>query len=435
LALVLDPSSPSLKWVQSGSTDQTLAVFRLNATDEDVRVDTVGLQIATTSDPGQVMASNTPQDLAKVTLWVGSTKVGETVFTANDYATATLSGVTVPKDGQLLLTVKGDIGSIAIGGPARPGHLVLVNYDASASSDETNTGAVGVGMSSGVTVGSGGSDTASNGARIARGIPTLEKIALSSSELTLGDGSGKTLYKFKVSAPSGTNGVSLYKFTFDVATSSSHADVTTGKALSTYRITDFEVFCYSDGSFINASCGSFDNSGRLNQGGLAQATVEKDDDTSTSGLNVAANTVPTQLDITFNPTDSAGGSTAEAIRVPAGETRWFVLRGTVTGSASTSALNAVVRLEGDATFASLNNAAGSSAGTSNDLTAVGDNWTTGRYIFATTASLVDAWDDDDFIWSGNSTNTTQSINDYDWFNGFLVPGLPTGGTLTETLKN
>jgi hypothetical protein len=87
-------------------------------------------------------------------------------------------------------------------------------------------------------------------------------------------------------------------------------------------------------------------------------------------------------------------------------------------------------MDGDATFASLNNAAalGDLVGEDNDLTSLGDNWATGRYIFATTASATDAWDNDDFIWSGNSTNTSQSIVDYDWFNGFLVPGLSNSDT-------
>ncbi|MEK7121435.1 MAG: hypothetical protein AAB857_01880, partial [Patescibacteria group bacterium] len=112
-----------------------------------------------------------------------------------------------------------------------------------------------------------------------------------------------------------------------------------------------------------------------------------------------------------------------------------------TGASSTPAITA--KMQGDAQFASLNDAGdgenvSGSSDTATSQAAVGDNWTTGRYVFATTANIVDNWDDDDFIWSGNSTNTAMSISTYDWFNGFLVPGLSNtdvGTTETLTLTN
>jgi hypothetical protein len=278
LTLSLDSSSPSLKWIQSGTTDNTLAVLRLNATNEAIRVDTIGLQMSTSTtniaDAGIGNASNTPQDLSKVTVWQDSTKVGEAVFSANDYATATLSGVIVPKDGQVLLTIKGDVGNIGVGLAARPGHLVTVNYDAQSSSDKTNLGAVGVGISSGITVGSGGSDSASNGARIARAIPTVAKLS-TSGHFT--NASGQTLYKFSVAAPSSGNGVSLYKMTFEVATSTTNTvdQAQTATHGSTFLVTNFRLYCYSDSGFTSPSCNSFDNSGLLNQGGLANASHDR----------------------------------------------------------------------------------------------------------------------------------------------------------------
>lgn len=431
LAISLDSSSPSLKWLQAGTTDNTLAVLRLNATNEAISVNTLGLQIATSTGNGVAyggMASNTPNDLSKVTVWNGSTKVGEAVFSASDFATATLTGVTVPKDDQVLLTIKGDIGNIGIGLAARPGHLVVVNYDADNSSDKTNTGAVGVGLSSGLTIGSGGSDSASNGARIARSIPTISKLDLGTSKFA--NNTNQTLYKFSVSAPSSGNGVSLYKMTFEVATSSTELN-DGAQHPANFKVTNFRLYCYSDSGFSSPSCNTFDNSGLLNQGGLANASHDRLG-ADNANAPVYSSTSP-RVSVLFNPTDATGGSTAEAIRVSAGTTKYFALIADATGGTSTPSIS--TKMDGDATFSSLNNSTGSlgdrTTGVSEgglDLTSGGDDWSSGRYIFATTAANVDAGDDDDFIWSGNATNTSQSIVDYDWFNGFLVPGLSNGDT-------
>ena len=457
LAFALDPSSPSLKWVQAGATDQTLAVFRFNATNEDVRVDKLHLQIATSTDAAAVMASNTPSDVTKVSVWDGATKVGESVFTSTDYATVTLSNVIVPKNGQKLLTVKADIASIGTSLAGRPGHLALVNYDASGSSNcmggvgtSCQRGAVGVGLSSGVAVGSGGSDSNTNGARIAKAVPAVAKIALSSTKFS--NSSDQSLYRFKVSAPAGTNGLSLYKFNFSVSTNTSSVvelpDSVDGGSVdptfnNDFAVTNFKLYCYSDSGFSSPSCGSWDNSGLLNAGSLGVMTGAAGDigptATSTDTDDIVNGPDPElDFDVYFNPTDTAQGSTKEAIRVPAGETRYFLLKANVSGASSTPSIT--LRMNGDSTFASQNDSEEVDAADGNPSVNYGvgsDNWNTGRYLFATTAATVDAWDDDGFIWSGNSTNTTQDIVDYDWFNGFLVPGLSNsdiGDSETLTLQ-
>ena len=51
------------------------------------------------------------------------------------------------------------------------------------------------------------------------------------------------------------------------------------------------------------------------------------------------------------------------------------------------------------------------------------------------AATVDAFPDDDFIWSGNSTTTatgTWGPATPDWSNGHLIPGLPPTGALPVT---
>lgn len=460
LSVTEDPVT-ALKWIQAGSTDNTLLSLRFNATDENVRIDTIGLQLATTTAGANFPsnASNSPSDVSKVTLWVGSTKVGEAVFTSSDYATATLTGVTVPKDGQTVLTVKGDVGAIGTGLATRPGHLLVVNYDADSSSDETNLGAVGVGLSSGVTVGSGGSDSAANGARISKVVPTVAKLTLPTNTFSQNE-SSKSLYRFKISAPSGTNGVSLYKFTFNIATSSkdvnelpadgSGAQTADGVATdfsNDFAVTNLQVKCYSDASFSTAACGN--TSGLLNQFDLAIANnasgnidfgstsvgtsyaASSDGDANGDGLVVAGSPAVDAV-VLFNPTATSGG-TPERVGIPAGSTYYFELLGDIANATTTASIS--VRMQGDATFSAGyadNSAAGSAQ---DDITADGDNWSTGRYLFATAAGAVHEWDDNQFIWSGNSTNTSQSVADYDWFNGFLVPGLSNTDTGTaETLS-
>ena len=423
LAITEDPTT-ALKWVMAGTSDNTMLSLRLNATNEDVRVDTLGLQLATSTDANHIMASNSPSDVTKVTVWNGSTKVGEASFTSTDYATATLSGVIVPKDGQVILLVKADVAPIGTSLSGRPGHLLVVNYDASNSSDETNRGAVGVGMSSGTTISSAGSDSSSNGARIAKAVPTVEKLAIPSSTFTQ-TASSKSLYRFKVSAPSSGNGVGLYKFSFNISTSSAGGtDVAKTGDSNSFKVTNLVMRCFSDASYSTAACGN--TNGTLNQFGLAiadgaEANVDFDDTITAADPDV-------DVSVQFNPTASSG-ATAEAVRIPAGTSYWFELLGDISNATSTASIQ--VRMSGDATFAGLNN--GETLG--RDQAAEGDDWSSGRYVFATTASNVDAWDDDDFIWSGNSTNTAQSINAYDWFNGYLVPGMSNTDTGTaETLN-
>ncbi len=440
VTVVLDSSSPAQKWVQAGATDQTLAVFRVNATYEDIRLERMGLQIATSTLANDAMASNTPSDISKVTLWNGAKKIGEATFTSSDYATTTFStgfgaadsDLIVAKDSQMLITVKGDIGTIGTVTNAFPGHLILVNHDASSSDDETNLGLKGTGLSSGTALYSGGSDTASNGARIAKAIPTVERVPLTSTKFS--NTSGQNLYRFKVTAPAGTNGISLYKFTFSVATSVSGylqelpGDGAEDPPVSDFRVTNFEVYCYSDAAFSVAACGNADNSGLLNGSGISDESTVIGSSTASVAGSPASNVQ--HINILFNPANPTS-ATAEGVVIPAGETRYFSLKASVTGASSTPSITTAML--GDAQFASLNNGQ-----YTQDITAQGDNYegttAAGRYIFATTAANIDAWDDDDFIWSGNSTNTAPSVNTYDWFNGYLVPGLSnTDVGITETL--
>lgn len=438
LSIALDSSSPSLKLIQGAKTDQTLTVLRFNALYEDVRLDQLGLQLATTSaastsDPN---ASNSPSDLTKATLWDGATKVGEVVF-SSDYATATLTGFVIPKDSAKLLTIKVDVAPIDVTlSQAVPGHLLNVEYDAGwgdAPDDDANEGAQGgkaTGVSSGSTIYTAGSDTASNGGRIVKAIPTLTKLTTSGKFTNTSD---QVLYRFKIEAPAGTNGISLYKFVFNVGTSTTAVlDVEGGatEADQTFRVTNFRTFCYSDASFSQGSCGS--STGQLNQYGLLVASENNasfDPDGDATNLNADADV---DVAILFNPT-ATSGATAEAIRIPAGETRWFELKADAVGASSTP--NISTKLFGDATWVGIFCEGDlAAAATSLDMIVTPCD---SNSSFSAIASLVDTLDgssdEEDFIWSDNATNTTQSISSWSWFNGFLVPGLPTDSTSAEVL--
>lgn len=444
LSLALDASSPSVKLVQAGATDQILAVLRLNALYEDIQLNEMGLQIATsTAGPGQANASNSPSDLTKVTLWDGATKVGEATFT-NDYATATLSNFIVPKDTQKLLTVKGDIAPMDVTlSQAVPGHLIIVNYD-SAWGDSAVAGTQGAqgskstGKSSGSTIYTAGTDTASNGARIVKAIPSIEKIATSGKFTNTSD---QILYRFKITAPAGTNGIGLYKFVFNVSTNTTSVVEIGGAGTvpaHTFKVTNFRAYCYSDSAFNNGSCGSA--SGQLNLGGLLiadGAAATRDFDASGGdGLNTTADP-DTDVPVLFNPAVGSG-STAEAIRIPAGESRWFELKADVTGASSTPSIS--TKLLGDAEWEGVECRvdADSTTRAGNSVVAACDYRNTDTEVAATftgTAALVDADSglEEDFIWSDNATNTSQAIAAWDWMNGYLIPGLPTVATAAEVV--
>ncbi|MDP2696253.1 MAG: hypothetical protein Q8O87_03350 [bacterium] len=399
LSVALDSGSPAISLASANTADNVLSKFRFTATNEAVNVAQIGLQLTGT-------ASNTPQDLTKVTLWDGSDKVGEAIFT-NDNATATVSGFVVPKDGDKILTIKGDISPIGTSQLGRPGHLVIVDYDGAAS-DSSGNATRGSGQSSGSTIyATPVTDltTGSNGVRIYKSVPAVAKVAIPSS--TLINGSDRTLYRFSVTAPS-TGGIGLYKFTFGVAT--------TTDGVTTFVVNDFRVYGYSDSSFSQSA---YDNNGRLNS--ATEAFTNR--------------TFDSAIEVFFDPVGQAG--TNEAIQVPAGSTRYFELLGTIANSSATSS-TITVNLRGDDSHL----AASSSV---SDVYA--DTWVgtgAGLYAFATSAANVNnglygGYDagaangiQNDFIWSGNST-TTSGVGHYDWVNGFSVSGLPSTNLSSNTL--
>jgi hypothetical protein len=403
----------------SNTTGNILNTLKFIGNNEEIRVDQVGITLrgpeTGSAYPGvdNSAASSTPQDVALVTLWDGATKVGTAVFTG-DYATVTLAGFIIPKDGEKTLTIKADLAKIGTSDPGRPGHQVRITHDTSAA-DASGSATKGIGLSSGRTVYATPVSSAvrpvSGGVRVFKAVPTLARIPLDATQLKLVNGT-RTLYRFSVTAPSGGNGVGLYQFTYGVSTSTS--------GVTTFKVDNFQVYGYSDPGFSNPA---YANGGLLNSTNIG-------DNNSTGHFFEETDTYYFR----FNPNNPTSG-TAAAIQVPAGSTRYFELKGSVSNSSATSS-SVVVELAGDASYLY---ATSSADGTAND------NWIGSSagigYTFATTAAQVASTTEhnayfntvhNDFIWSGNST-TTSGVAHYDWINGYQVPGLPSTSMTPETL--
>ena len=102
-------------------------------------------------------------------------------------------------------------------------------------------------------------------------------------------------------------------------------------------------------------------------------------------------------------------------KIPAGEDRWFVLRATIaTVEAAAGTETLTVQLDGDAAF---------------PARAIPPN------TVMHNATTTDADTNDDFIWSPNSTTTSNARADLDFTNGYGLVGLPSTNMDAETLTS
>ena len=369
LTISLDASSPTTeRYGISGKTDVMLATLKVKATDEAIILDRIALTLASST------ASSSDLLNGRVTIWDGATKVGEAQFQGTaTRATSTLTAtVTVPKDGEKLLTIKGDLGTLGtVNDSATRGHLVSVNYDG-----EAVTTTRGNGESSGVTINpSAGADTAGVGVRLVKTHPTLERLSVSSNSLVNGE---MVLYRFKVTADAADD-LGLARVTFRVSSTT----------VATTSL--FKLYAYSDSGFSTSAYA-------INP--VHNRTLDIVGENVWDGKE--GTVADSKIVFYFNPVANAnpGASvlTHEALNVPAGASRYFELRGTVASATAGDAV--AVALLGDASFASNTN-----------------------LVNRQTGDAVDGATNDDFIWSPNTT-TTAATTTNDWLAGFQVPGLP-----------
>jgi len=153
-------------------------------------------------------------------------------------------------------------------------------------------------------------------------------------------------------------------------------EITLNIATTSATTTNVKLYAYTDASFSQAVAGFTD--------GLL--------------VTVAA---PISGDNEFDLGDTE-------LQIPAGSTYYFKVTGETSIVATTGSSQVSTKIVGDSAYIS-----------GLALTAL--------------AATVDSDTNDNFIWSGNATTTSESTN-VDWTNGFGIPGLPSGGTDVFTLS-
>lgn len=297
-----DASSPGYSNVAAGSTGVTIGAYKFHASNEALNLTKLGVQISST-------ASSSASDLAQGKFYVynGSTLVGSGSFTGNQTsATSTLTGVQIPKDSDLTLTIKADIGAIGTGQAATSsGHLLVINY----------LNAQGTGADSGTTenLAAAAGSTSVSGVRIFRSVPTIALDSISSTGVADGD-----LMKFKVTADA-SGPVSISNLAINVATSS---------FASGGGVSNITIYGYTDSSYSTPISG-------VSGSGDLQAT-----DDCVGGCTAG--------NFSIGITDSAGSPTT--VQVPAGQTRYFKVHASVSGAQSGTSVTTI--LKGNSSFPS-----------------------------------------------------------------------------------
>lgn len=397
MAVSLDSSSPGYTIVSAGTTGATLSKIKFSATNENINLKQIALRLTGST------ASSSRSDLvgSKVTIWDGTTQVGEAVFPTSVTATSTLTTtVTIPNGGAKVLTIKGDIQPIAFNGVInKSGDILKVDYD---GANVGLNGTYGTGVSSGSTVNGGTSNTAASGVRIMRAYPSIAKLAVPSSLLQ--GGAQKTLYRFSVTANGGD--VALYKMSFVIGSSSVQATTST-----------YGLYAYTDSGFSSIDS-AFTADGLVNYGNC----VGGRSDVTYTGSTPGSNNSPLTIRVYPDKGTTACNATT-TYTVPSGVTRYFDFKATISHVETGTGVETVsAEMEGDAAYPAVVTAGD-----------VSSNMFNAGFAAATVATKigVDTDTNNDFIWSPISTTTSVSVHDLDWTNGYLVPGLPTTNTAIE----
>ncbi|MEK7530721.1 MAG: peptidoglycan-binding protein [Patescibacteria group bacterium] len=232
LVVSLDSSSPAIALAASQAQGVTQGIFKLRATNDDVNLSKFGLSLATSS------ATNGINDISTVTLWANNVQVGSGFFTATVQQIQLNSPLLLPKDTDVLLTVKNNVPAIGTSQPGRPGQLVAVAWNNNAVNNQFT------GVGSGVDIVGTGTAT-SSGVRIFKSVPVVARIALpSTSNLVNGT---QDLFRFSVKADA-AGSVSLAQISVN----------TTGTGV-TYTALTGKVIVYTDSGFSNTIGGGFTN--------------------------------------------------------------------------------------------------------------------------------------------------------------------------------
>jgi hypothetical protein len=368
-----DSSSPSYSIAAGGTTGVTLGVIRLSGTNEDMRLDRIGLTLT------GVAATSTPSDLAQVTIWDGSTQVGTAIFSGTSrYATTTITGnVVIPANSFKHLTLKGDLSDIGTGLPGDSGVFIQVDYDGESSVTAGGCSTRAYGVSSGQAICSTtATDTTFDGVRMFRSYPIVAQLAIPNT--TLQTGNGVAITRFSVSASPNAGqadlGIGLKTITVNIATSTASA------ATGTTTVDNLDVYAFTDAGFSSPVSGF---SGGLVSNGSAGAVAAGDNELELDSI----------------------------LQIPNGTTYYFEVRGDVVFTPGTSPSGHITtKLLGDTAFPVP---------------------TATLMLAQTTLDALTSYDS--FVWSPNSTGISV-VGTVDWTNGYGVPGLPASGLSGNTIS-
>jgi hypothetical protein len=143
LAISVDSSSPASTTVSGGSTGQTVAVYKLRATNDTVTLNKIGMNLSAGSASG----------VTTVWLYNGATQIGSATFGAGQtVATSTLqTPITLPADTDVKITVKADFADIGTGKAGTEGSVIQINPANAEGTGSTGlVAAAGTGSSLGV---------------------------------------------------------------------------------------------------------------------------------------------------------------------------------------------------------------------------------------------------------------------------------------------
>lgn len=231
LTTSLDSSNPDSSLIAAGSTGVTLTVLKMEATYEDIELDSIML----TADDGILAASSTANDYSRLYLYdEDGHMIVSTVPTATDTYTISVpdyvpgttwtSGFMVSNEDSngAKLYVKADLSNIGTAQPGtsgnRVGWMIAAAGDVIATGKESGQGATEAGTAN------------SNTHWVYKSVPTVAMVALPTGTLSNGT---ITIAKFSVSADA-KGDIDLRKVAFTVATTSCTAatmklyDVTSG---------------------------------------------------------------------------------------------------------------------------------------------------------------------------------------------------------------
>jgi hypothetical protein len=290
---------------------------------------------------GLKLTSGSANDLTAVTLWANGVQIGSATFlSGTSNATSTLTTqLSLTKDQDTVITVKGDLADIGVSQLGVEGDVVKVDID----TNGTNT--QGTGANSSGTISATGS-TSVAGVRVYNSFPTF---SYSTTGATLTNGANDLLTLTVMADAKGA--VTLNKLTFTVST--------------TTVLLTAPTFSGPNGNVSS----------------------------STNVIMTPTASNPSSIIVYFDSSSNTQDAT-----ISAGQTKTYVLRGTVSGLTGSNSGSVSVALKGDTTQATVGNASAVGASFNN-------------------------------VWSPDASNTPASVNDNDWTNNY---GLQTTGSCYAT---